>query len=212
MLTEEQKAAAEVDHSVCLLAGPGTGKALHVDEPVLTPSGWKSIGDIRPGDFVISGSTGRPVAVDGVYPQGVKPIFRVEFSDGTWSRCCDEHLWFTTSRRERKRGGKGSVKTVNEIRHSLTRGGDGSPNHMIPMTTTVEFERQQALPVDPYLLGVLLGDGSIREESVDVYTPDADVLFEIFQLVPASCRITKVSNIGFGCEGLSIRKTNCLTR
>lgn len=70
----------------------GQGKAQPVDEPVLTPSGWRPIGDLRVGDPVlaIDGSVSR---VTGVFPQGIRPVVRVMFSDGVSTRCDLEHLW-----------------------------------------------------------------------------------------------------------------------
>lgn len=73
-------------------SGTGTGKAQPVDEPVLTPSGWKTMGDLRPGDRVI-GRNGMASKVLEVYPQGTKPIYAVQCSDGATARCCGEHLW-----------------------------------------------------------------------------------------------------------------------
>ena len=70
----------------------GLGKATGNSEPVLTPTGWTSMGQISVGDFVI-GSDGTPTRVTGVYPQGLREIYRITFSDGS-SACCDvEHLW-----------------------------------------------------------------------------------------------------------------------
>ena len=70
----------------------GLGKAQPLDARVLTPDGWRKMGEIRVGDLVI-GSDGRSTRVTGVYPQGEREVFRVTFSDGATTECCDEHLW-----------------------------------------------------------------------------------------------------------------------
>lgn len=70
----------------------GAGKALSVDEPVQTPTGPRRIGDLTVGDMVL-GVDGEPYPVLGVYPQGVRELFDVGFSDGTVIRADGEHLW-----------------------------------------------------------------------------------------------------------------------
>ena len=68
------------------------GRAQPVDTAVLTPTGWRRFGDLQVGDLVV-GSDGRPTPVIGVYPQGVRPVFRVSAQDGASTRACAEHLW-----------------------------------------------------------------------------------------------------------------------
>lgn len=86
----------QLDHERCnIFAGMGLGKLQPKSEPVLTPQGWRPIGDLRVGDFVI-GSDGLPTCVTGVFPQGVKRQWRVTLSDGAWTRAGDEHLWLAS--------------------------------------------------------------------------------------------------------------------
>ena len=73
-------------------AATGTGKALRSNVPVRTPDGWREIGLLEPGDFVIS-PQGTPTEVLGVYPQGVKDVYRITFEDGRSTECCLDHLW-----------------------------------------------------------------------------------------------------------------------
>lgn len=109
-----------------LTNGTGTGKAQPLDARVLTPDGWRKMGDICEGDEVI-GAAGTPVRVVGVYPQGIKPIYRVSFSDGAATECCDEHLWETqtlAARRSATRYPDASsaqlrVLPLSEIRQTL---------------------------------------------------------------------------------------------
>ena len=69
----------------------GLGKAQPLDARILTPYGWKLMGDIKVGDEEIN-SAGSISHVIGVYPQGIKEIFCVTFNDGSTTECCDEHL------------------------------------------------------------------------------------------------------------------------
>jgi len=74
------------------LGTTGSGKALPLDTPVLTPAGWRLNGDLRPGDEVIH-PDGTPVSVASVHPQGRVPAVRVWFADGRTAVCCMDHLW-----------------------------------------------------------------------------------------------------------------------
>ena len=69
----------------------GCGKAQPLTSKVLTPTGWKVMKDIHPGDIVVSGD-GSTSRVDGVYPQGKRPIYRIEFNDNTSIEVADNHL------------------------------------------------------------------------------------------------------------------------
>ncbi|MFN2549159.1 MAG: replicative DNA helicase [Myxococcales bacterium] len=134
---------------VILAARPSMGKAQPLDAPVLTPSGFVRMGELKPGALV-TGADGAPHRVLAVFPQGEKPVFRVRFNDGAAAECCDEHLWQTTTRHG------SSVKSLAEIRRSL------DASHRIPVLAPVEFApRDHAPHLPPYLMGVVLGDGGL---------------------------------------------------
>lgn len=79
---------------VIMVANPkgGVGKALSIHEPVLTPQGYRPIGDLAVGDLVI-GRDGLSYDVLGVFPQGERDLFEVAFSDGTTVLADGDHLW-----------------------------------------------------------------------------------------------------------------------
>ncbi|MBW3243399.1 hypothetical protein KUV57_12065 [Epibacterium sp. DP7N7-1] len=97
----------------------GLGKAQPLDAKVLTPIGWRFMGDLEKGDFVI-GSNGKPTEVIGVYPQGEKEIFRVTFSDGSSTECCEEHLWSVRRVDEDSAAGNYKVLSLRSIIDSGT--------------------------------------------------------------------------------------------
>jgi len=176
---------------VAIAARPSVGKAQPLDAQVLTPSGFVSMGEIKVNDFVI-GSDGRPTRVTGVYPQGELPVYRVEMSDGAATECCDEHLWFTQTRNERRRGITGSVKTLADIRETLRRvENPNTLNHALPLVGVVGFNpvRADHRPLDPYLLGLLLGDGSF-DKTVRFSNPEADIQHRLRDLLPIGDALT----------------------
>lgn len=169
--------------------GVGVGKAQPLNAPVLTPSGWRPIGDLRPGDRVNTPDGGSSVVV-GVYPQGSRPIYRVHFSDGSFAECCDDHLWHTQTANERKNAARscalqwaGRVRSTRQIRESLLHRGR-IRNHTIPMTSPVEMDAR-FVTLDPYLVGVLIGDGNLSHRStVGLSTSDDQILASISALLP----------------------------
>lgn len=70
----------------------GQGKALRNGTPVRTINGWTNIEDLKVGDKVM-GETGEFHNVTGVYPQGLKDLYRFTFRDGRTIDACKEHLW-----------------------------------------------------------------------------------------------------------------------
>jgi phosphate starvation-inducible PhoH-like protein len=63
------------------------GRSQPISTPVLTPSGFRPIGNLRVGDLV-TGSDGQPTPVIGVYPQGRRKVFRLSAQDGSSTLCC----------------------------------------------------------------------------------------------------------------------------
>lgn len=91
-----------------LLPGNSWGKALANGTPVLRPTGdWTAIEELKAGDDVVGGN-GLPTKVLGVYPQGVRPLWRLHFRDGSVD-CDEDHLW-SDSRRGRV------VRTADAVR------------------------------------------------------------------------------------------------
>lgn len=158
------------------------GKEQPISEPVLTPSGWVKIGDLKIGSKVI-GSNGKEQIVLAIFPQGVKDVYEVEFDDGSKTRCGIEHLWETSNFQERHNGGHRSVKSLKQIMSSIKYG--NVLNHSVRIVSPIEFPAKQNLLIDPYLLGVLLGDGGITE-SVIITNTDEEIWKNVETIVSAN--------------------------
>ncbi len=167
----------------------GLGKAQPLDARILTPSGWTTMGELSVGDEVI-GSDGHPTRVTGVFDQGEKDIYRVVFSDGSSTECCDEHLWLVNTPLRRWRGQAGRVVPLSELRERLIDGA-GNRQHVIPMVAPVAYDERD-LPLDPYLLGVLLGDGSLRHRAM-FSTADPEIVAEVRARLPDGLRVVHAS-------------------
>ena len=151
-----------------IVAGrPAMGKALALDTPLATPTGWTTMGEVRVGDllFAADGSPTRVVAATDVMVG--RPCYEVEFDDGSVIVADASHQWVTETRASRKRaqelglpkGTGAAVRTTEEIvatlRCQLT---DRRLNHSVRVARPLQLPDRGML-VAPYTLGVWLGDG-----------------------------------------------------
>lgn len=176
----------------------GVGKALADSEIVLTPKGWVKNGAIKVGDFVI-GDDGKPAEVLQVFPQGEKEIYRVWFSDGSYVDCTKEHLWnvqLPYMRNKAQNNDKSKFNTVelqsfmNDLYNNR-----GEKKYSIPMCKPVELEKRN-LKIDPYLMGVLLGDGCIKEDCVNICLPDEYIKEKIKPMLKG-CELKHIKNYDY---------------
>jgi chaperonin GroEL (HSP60 family) len=125
---------------------------------ILTPNGFIEMRDIKEG-MEICGTNGTVQKVVGVYPKGTKEIVKVKLSDEREVECCPDHLWEVVVNDKRR-----TVTTAQMMQDFVKTDDQGNNRfkYYIP-STKVDFGRNDELPLDPYLLGVLLGDGSLGD-------------------------------------------------
>jgi deoxycytidine triphosphate deaminase len=158
------------------VAGRLEGKALAIDTPIPTPRGWRPMGDLRIGDEVFD-ETGRPtrvVAATGIMAN--RACAEVVFSDGQSIVADLAHQWLTCTKSERKHQRPGTVRRTTEIADSLRAGNEW--NHHVQLAGAVRYP-EQPLPIDPYVLGIWLGDGTASKAEVTVGRGDQQILEEI---------------------------------
>lgn len=146
---------------VIVQAPPGVGKEQPLISPILTPSGWQTMGDMQIGSQVFD-QEGKVCNVAAVHPQGIKPVYRVSFNDKTEVLCGLEHLW-KVARKDNRTQNPWRVKALKEIIptfQSGKKGGMPSNVYRIPITDPIKFEDRE-LPLDPYFMGLLLGNGGM---------------------------------------------------
>jgi len=143
------------------------GRAQPLFSKVLTPLGFRPIGTFAVGDFVI-GSNGRPTEVVGVYAQGRKDVYRVQTQDGASTLACGEHLWTVTTRADRRRGKPPRVLETRAMVGQL-RAAHYHRFELPLVSSPVEFPPRD-VPMDPYALGLLLGDGCITTATTPSFT------------------------------------------
>ena len=120
------------------------------DTPVLTVNGWKTHGELKPGDQVY-GIDGHPVTVKAVTP----PVWcDVAVDTGQEKIICSKtHLWAVKSRAEH-----------NAVIYEA--GALIGKKRILPRIKPLEFTQGAELPIDPYWLGLWLGDGNKNKPEI----------------------------------------------
>lgn len=210
----------------------GLGKANWIESFVFTPDGKKKIKDIKVGNEVI-GSDGKPTVVKGVYPQGIKKLYKVTFNDGSSTLITENHVW-AVNNRNNYRGEPHILLTTEQMMdengfkihkgHGCNKNKDyqiktyykepsGNNKWQIPMVKPINFEKNN-LPLDPYAMGCLLGDGSFAQKTIIFSTADKEILDVLNELLPTDIEIVKKSGseYDYSLRRNNPRKYNSLTR
>jgi len=176
VLYPKQFAAIYDPHRYSLIeASTKAGKAQPLDSLLYTAAGPIRMGDVEVGQRILTpDGDARVVAI---YPQeGDREILRVTFSDGSIVETDADHLWevhqFKTSPQ---------LVTTEQLQ---TWPQWRFRRAWVPKIKPAAFAAQQC-PVDPYLLGVLIGDGGLTGESVMLSNADGDLLENVRRLLPA---------------------------
>ncbi|GLY48297.1 hypothetical protein Lesp01_19530 [Lentzea sp. NBRC 102530] len=154
---------------IIVAARPGVGKALALDTPLPTPSGWTTMGSVAVGSYLI-GADGRPTrVVAATEVMTGRPCFEVEFSDGTVITADAEHQWLTESCSET--GGFWAIRTTAQLFDRV-----GLCRQYVRLSSAWELPAA-ALPLSPRALGLFLsglGDLELTDEELRV-AKDLDV-------------------------------------
>ncbi len=151
------------------------GKALALDTPVPTKWGWRTMEEIEVGDVVFDQDGQQTTVVAATEPMLDRTCLEVVFSDGTSVIADAAHQWETVDKNGRRYGRRrATVRTTTGIKDSLFVRGER--NHQVALCGPVEYPHG-ALVVDPYVLGIWLGDGT--STSATVTCADQPILDEI---------------------------------
>ena len=144
----------------------------------MTINGYKKMKDILVGDKLIDG-LGNSTIVTGIYPQGIKPIYKITFSDRTSTLCSDEHIWKVGSYSNYKGQLVWKNMTVKELLQTgLRKANNKGWKYRIPVPQINCWEDN--ISIDPYLLGYLIGDGDLgSSKSIKVSIYENDIFEKI---------------------------------
>ena len=185
-----QERVCEADADLLIIGGrKGGGKCHSNDTQIVTPFGYRRLGDLEVGDIISNPTTGGMEKVIDIYEHPNHDIYEITFDDGCTCECGLEHLWnvrqtgHTHKRRVLYGGGYeddyrtwtfGMIKKwldeQAEGKHYM-RGKKGTSKKylVIPLTEPVRFTVSTPLmkyraPFDPYVIGALIGDGCMSND------------------------------------------------
>ena len=204
-LTIKQRQIVEAkEDRIVVQAAAASGKALENGSIVYTDNGPVKIEDLNIGDKIY-GADGNLCNIIGVYPQGKKKKYIVKFTDRTEINCCNEHLWtFQTESLRSNKSKTWITASLQEIidnydlfKSARAKNNFGSKssyrkNIWIPMVQPINFPSHN-VPLDPYTLGALLGDGHLqgRSHSSSFTNQDSDVINKVeLGLKKINCSLT----------------------
>lgn len=172
----------------------GVGKALWDDEwvPVYTKDGqelYKRNGDLVVGDYVFN-RLGEKIEVSGVYPQGKQRAFKVILTDGREIIVNDEHLWTYQTESQQNKGSlnwqTASLRELMDQGLTYDHSGRDEVKFWIPMNEAVERPALEIENmVDPYVLGAMIGNGLLNDETFTISSGTQDVVDEVGRLIGA---------------------------
>lgn len=193
-------------HEALIMIPRKNGKALALDTEIPTPDGWKQMKDICVGDYIF-GKDGKPHKVIGESEIFSKPMYEVQFEDGEVIKASADHIWTVqtkdsrrTSRRIPKRkmikpdlretGGWFDTTTAEmakDYKYTRPDGAGSEYKYRVPMNGPIEYPEKD-LPIDPYTLGVWVGDGTSSSCNVTCSDADKDEMMALLQKEGHICR------------------------
>ncbi len=185
---------------IVIAARPALGKALALDTPLPTPTGWTTMGEVKTGEWLLAadGTPTQVVAATDVMTG--RPCYEISFDDGTAIVADAEHGWLTDTLASRKSAtaaaaGYGrqvhqrtfaSVKTTREIAATVRAGGDNRLNHVVALPGPLQLPEAE-VPLPPYVLGVWLGDGTSAAAQFTSADPEVAMLVEAEGIEAPKC-------------------------
>ncbi|HSU42767.1 MAG TPA: replicative DNA helicase [Casimicrobiaceae bacterium] len=198
---------------VVVAGRPSMGKAQPLDARVRAVDGWKRMGELRVGDALAS-LDGAPSFVSGVFPQGTREVHRVTFSDGRSCECCAEHLW----RVHFRNWPAPRVLRTDRIAAMLTR--KRYQDRLWIDMPSGDFGRCTDLPLDPWVMGALLGDGNLTQSTIRFSTVVDAMRERMMQRIDSALELVTAGGIDWRIvqrhrgrvQGVSGVTQNSLTR
>ena len=202
----------------------GIAKALSLDTRLPTPQGWRKVADIQVGEHIY-GEDGQAAPVLAKSEVFDKPMYRLVLGDGRTLKVSEDHINTVIHQRQKRVDGKRvnyldrRDLTTRELlgipltttRNKTLKNPLGKENRVwVPLPKPVQYPEQR-LPVDPYTLGLAIGDGSMaRDNGFCRLHGHVDDLPHLIQYIPTKCsavltdrrfpQVGRVSLLGLGAS------------
>ena len=162
------------NHAVVIATGVwGSSKAQPLYSKVLTPNGWTTMGELGVGDFVTTPKN-TPAKILEVHPFSQKNVYEFTFKDGRVVRSCEDHLWNVRVRNSLS----AKVISKNDIDTVTTRFIVDNIDNLtfsVPLCEEIGSTEDIDLPIDPYLMGLLLAEGHLGNR-ISISTADSFIV------------------------------------
>jgi len=174
----------------------GGGKGQSYQALIATPFGFSKMGDLKVGSMLCN-PDGTIAKVLQVHELGERDLYRVTFDDGATTEVTDDHLWpyrrthYKLKADRRDAAGefcKWVIGTTTTLMQYLAKGN----KIRVPLTSPIAYTKSWRYPlnIDPYILGLLLGDGYMSSKGVTLLTEDVEIASALcdvgLTLVPSS--------------------------
>ena len=194
------KSGIEFGQFIGVMGDPEAGKMSSYFSTVYTPTGKSTMGSLKVNDFVV-GKNGLPTKVVGIYEQGVQDDYEIIFDDGSRATSGAEHLWSVRTRKDRARKRPYRTLELKEIMddpYMILNDSEGHTRckYSIPVCDPVAFSKRE-LEIDPWLLGVFIGDGGLKKSTVILTTPDEEILQRVAEKLPVTDEIVFASKYDY---------------
>jgi ADP-ribosylglycohydrolase len=193
----------------------GWGRMLDLETELPTPNGFIKLKDLKEGAQLFD-DKGNICNVIQLHPINMQPdSYQITFDDGTIVNACADHLWLTwdkkarsNKQRNRKINNLPLIRSTKEIINTLKVSYKKETNHSIQNTKPINYNSKKLI-IDPYLLGLWLGDGSSKAGRIE--TADIDVLINFnYKLIKVKYDDKKSKSRPYTIYGLqkNIKKLN----
>jgi len=156
---------------------------------ILTPNGWKYMGDIKVGDKIFT-ANGSKTKIKAIFPQGLRPVYKLTMKDGSSTECDENHLWEIQTLYDKSVNRKRIIPTFNLIK--ILKMGRKKPqnNCYIDYCSALDFSTKNQA-ICPYIMGLFLGDGCRSKESFKFSNSNISIIDRVKDLLPLGYKLSK---------------------
>ncbi len=179
------------------ILSPGTGKGVPITTklPAPVPSGFIRMGDLKVGDKIF-GANGQPTTVIDIFDQGVEDVYKITFNDGRSALCDENHLWYVMKQWTTN----GNIMRTKDIIHTYKQHDNYKEKtgrdpwryiYKIPLLGMAVDYPHQDVPIHPYIIGALIGNGCCTSSALTISSGDDYVPNKIAHLLGVTTKKAK---------------------